>query len=147
MPTYRDDPYAGYNFLITIPGVAEEGLRAAFSEVSGLEAEIEVIEYRTGGEDFTVRKLPGLKKFTNITLKRGIVGDAAFWNWVRAGLQGQVQRVNGTIDLLDETRTPVMRWRFHRGWPCKYSGPSLRAGTSEVAMETLEIAHEGLELD
>ncbi len=147
MATYRDDPYAGYNFLITIPGVAEEGLRAAFSEVSGLDVEIEVIEYRTGSEDFTVRKLPGLKTFTNITLKRGIIGDTAFWNWIRAGLQGQVQRVNGVIELLDESRTPVLRWRFRRGWPCKYSGPSLNATGNEVALETLEITHEGLELE
>lgn len=147
MATYRDDPYAGYNFLVTLPGIGENGLRAAFSEVSGLEAELEVIEYRTGGEDFTVRKLPGLKKFTNLTLKRGITGDTAFWQWIRAAMDGQVQRLDGVVELLDETRTPVLRWRFRRGWPCKYAGPSLRAGRNEVALETLEICHEGLELE
>ena len=147
MATYRDDPYAGYNFIVTIPGIGENGLRAAFSEVSGLEAQLEVIEYRTGGEDLTVRKLPGLKTFTNLTLKRGITGDTAFWNWIKAAMDGQVQRVDGVIELLDEARTPVLRWRFRRGWPCKYSGPSLSAGSNEVALETLEITHEGLELE
>ncbi len=146
MATYRDDPYAGYNFLVTIPGVGENGLRAAFHEVSGLEAELEVIEYRTGGEDHTVRKLPGLKSFTNLTLKRGITGDTAFWQWIRAAMDGQVQRVDGAIELLDESRTPVLRWTFRRGWPCKYAGPRLHAGSNEVALETLVIAHEGLEL-
>jgi phage tail-like protein len=147
MATYRDDPYAGYNFLVTIAGVGDGGLRAAFSEVAGLEARLEVIEYRTGGEDTTVRKLPGLKSFTNLTLKRGITGDTAFWNWIRAAMDGQVQRADGVIELLDEARAPVLRWRFRRGWPCRYAGPSLRAGCSEVALETLEITHEGLELE
>lgn len=147
MATYRDDPYAGYNFLVTIPGIGDDGLRAAFSEVSGLEARLEVIEYRTGSEPLAVRKLPGLKSFTNLTLKRGITGDTAFWDWIRAALDGQVQRVDGTIALLDEARNPVLRWRFRRGWPCRYAGPSLSAGSSEVALETLEIAHEGLELE
>lgn len=147
MAVLRDDPYAGYNFLVTLGGIAEEGPRAAFSEVTGLAAEIEVIEYRSGSEDARVRKLPGLKKFPNLTLKRGVTGDTTFWDWLRAGLNGQVQRVDGVVTLLDETRSPVMRWRFHRGWPCRYEGPSLRAGANDVAIETLEIAHEGLELD
>ncbi|HOX26212.1 MAG TPA: phage tail protein [Candidatus Krumholzibacteria bacterium] len=147
MATFRDDPYGDFNFLITIPGVGEEGLRAAFSEVAGLEVRIEVVEYRNGNEDITVRKLPGLKKFTNLTLKRGVIGDLAFWQWIRSAMDGQVRRVDGTIELLNESREPVLRWRFRRGWPCRYAGPSLSAKTGEVAIETIEICHEGLELE
>ena len=72
-----------------------------------------------------MRKIPGLKKFTNITLKRGITGDVDFWNWIVRALNGQVQRADGAIVLLDENRKEVMRWNFDRGWPCKYTGPTL----------------------
>ena len=94
-----------------------------------------------------MRKVPGLKKFTNITLKRGIIGDLAFWNWVVEGMKGKVHRVEGSVALLDENRAEVMRWNFHRAWPSKYTGPTLNAKNNEIAMESLEISHEGLEID
>jgi phage tail-like protein len=149
MSTYRDDPYADYNFLVTINGVADDAgtVRAGFQEVSGLGVTIEPIEYRNGNEDITVRKLPGLKKFTNITLKRGITGDLAFWQWIKASLDGQVMRCDGSIVLLDEARQEVLRFVFRRGWPCKWDGPAFNAKNNEVAMETLEICHEGLEIE
>jgi phage tail-like protein len=146
---FRDDPYACYNFEVTVTGISNDGtaVKGSFSEVSGLEAEIGVIEYRNGSEDITVRKLPGLKKFTNIILKRGIVGDLNFWNWMVAGLDGLIQRANMSIVLLDEERNPVMQWNFTRAWPCKWTGPVLNAKGNEVAIETLEICHEGMAID
>ena len=149
MAVYRDDPYPAFNFEVTITGVSDDGqaVRGSFSEVSGLEVEITPIEYRNGSEDITVRKIPGLKKFTNITLKRGVVGDLTFWNWIKSALDGQVRRADGTIVLLDENRQEVLRWNFRRAWPCKWTGPTLNAKTNEIAIETLEICHEGLEIE
>jgi len=148
-PVFREDPYGGYNFLVVINGISDDGtaVKGSFSEASGLEVEVAPIEYRNGSEDIRVRQLPGLKKFTNITLKRGITGDIAFWNWILAGMSGQVQRTDGSVVLLNENRQEVQRWNFTRGWPCKYTGPGLNAANNEVAMETLEICHEGLEID
>lgn len=148
-PVIREDPYGGYNFLVTVNGVSDDGnaVKGSFSEASGLETEVSPIEYRNGSEDITVRKLPGLKKFTNITLKRGITGDIDFWNWIRKAMTGQVQRAEGSVVLLDEQGQEVMRWNFYRGWPCKFTGPGLNAHNNEVAMETLEICHERLEID
>jgi phage tail-like protein len=136
----RDDPYKAFNFLVEIDGVAVAG----FSEVSGLASETEVIEYRTGDAKSGVRKLPGLTKHANIVLRRGVTQDADLWNWRKAVEDGNVDRRNGSIVLLDEARNPVLRWNFSQGWICKWVGPTLRAKGNEVAIETIEIAHEGL---
>ena len=143
MATQRDDPYLAQNFRVEIDGLEV----ASFAEVSGLEATIEVIEYRNGSEDSTVRKLPGLAKYSNITLKRGIVGDLSLWQWLRAVRQGEVQRRSGSIILLNERREEVRRINFRRGWPCKWVGPSLSAQANEVAIEMLELCHEGLDIE
>jgi phage tail-like protein len=149
MPVIREDPYGGYNFLVTINGVSDDGnaVKGAFTEASGLEVEVPPIEYRNGNEDITVRKIPGLKKFTNISLKRGTTGDIDFWNWILKAMNGEVLRAEGSIALLDENRDEVLRWNFKRAWPCKYTGPGLNATNNEISMETLEICHEGLEID
>jgi len=149
MAVLRDDPYASLSFLVIINGILDDGrsVRASFAEVSGLDVEVTPIEYRNGSEDNTVRKIPGLKKFTNIVLKRGITGDLTLWQWIKTVLDGQVQRANGTIVLLDDSRQEVMRWHFHRGWPCKLTGPELKAKGNDIAIETLEICHEGLEIE
>lgn len=148
-PIIREDPYGAFNFLVTVNGVSDDGnsVRGAFTEVSGLGTEVSPIEYRNGNEDIRVRKIPGLKKFTNIILKRGITGDINFWNWIRTAMNGDVQRADGSIVLLDENRAEVLRWNFSRGWPCKYTGPGLNAANNEIALETLEICHEGLAID
>lgn len=146
---FREDPYGGYNFEVIIKGVSDDGtaVRGSFAEATGLEAEVAPIEYRNGSEDITMRKVPGLKKFSNITLKRGIIGDLAFWNWIVEAMNGLVRRTEGSVILLNENRQEVMRWNFKRGWPCKWTGPGLNAKNNEIAMETLEICHEGLEID
>jgi phage tail-like protein len=148
-PVFRNDPYLACNFEVVVNGISDDGAsaRGSFSEVTGLGVELAAIEYRTGSEPNRVRKLPGLAKFTNITLKRGIIGDLTFWNWLVSAMQGNVQRATVSIILLDENRTPVMRWNLTRAWPCKWTGPALNAKSNEIAIETLEICHEGLAVD
>ena len=140
MPRPRLDPYKARNFRVEI-----DGITASFSEVSGLESEVEVIELREGGTHTTVRKLPGLRKYGNIVLKRGITQDAELWNWHKQVLDGLVERRNGSVILLDNQGHDRVRWNFFQGWPCKYVGPTLNAESSDVAIETLELAHEGIE--
>jgi phage tail-like protein len=140
----RDDPYKNFNFLVEIDGISI----AAFCEVSGLVSETEVIEYRNGSDKTsTVRKLPGLTKYANIVLKRGITQDNQLWNWRKAIEQGTIDRRAGAIVLLDDERNPVKRWRFTEGWIAKFDGPDLNAKGNDVAIETVEIAHEGLTID
>jgi phage tail-like protein len=139
----RDDPYKVFNFLVEIDNVT----RAFFKQVSGLGSETAVIEYRAGDKLDTVRKLPGLTTYANIVLRRGITQDAELWNWRKTVVDGQVERRNGSIVLLDDALDPVVRWNFRNGWICKWEGPALNASANEVAIETIEIAHEGLELD
>jgi phage tail-like protein len=146
---FREDPYGGYNFEIVINGISDDGtaVKGSFAEASGLEVDIQPIEYRNGAEDITMRKIPGLKKFPNIVLKRGILGDVALWNWIQQAMDGKVVRTEGSVVLLDENKQEVMRWNFKRGWPCKWTGPGLNAKNNEIGMESLEICHEGLLLD
>src|SRR4051812_37862831 len=102
----RPDPYSGYHFEVSVQGVAADGkaVNASFSEVSGLEVAIDAIDYRTGSEENRMRKIQGIKKFTNITLKRGLTGDMEFWNWVIQSMNGLAQRTDGSITLLDENK-------------------------------------------
>ncbi|MFN7545832.1 MAG: phage tail protein [Acidobacteriota bacterium] len=139
----RIDPYGQFNFLVEIDGV----IQAGFSEVSGLSTDTNIIEYREGNEQQgTARKLPGLMKYSNIVLKRGYTANKALWDWRKKVIDGQTKRTAGSIILLDESRKPALRWNFREGWPSKWEGPGLNGKTSEVAIETMEIAHEGLEL-
>jgi phage tail-like protein len=146
---YRDDPYPSYNFELVITGISDDGraVKGSFSEVSGLEVDLPPIEYRNGSDAKTVRKIPGLNKFNPVTLKRGIIGDVALWNWVLAGMKGKVKRTEAAIVLFDENRTEVMRWNLKRVWPSKWTGPGLNAKNNEIAMESLELCHEGLDTD
>jgi phage tail-like protein len=125
-----------------------EGLGVAgFSECSGLDTTSDPIEYRDGTEDITVRKLPGLKKYSNIVLKRGYTQSKELWDWRKKVMDGKTERQSGSIVLLDEARADAMRWNFTAGWPTKWSGPTLNAKNNEVAIETLEIAVEGIALE
>jgi phage tail-like protein len=137
----RKDPYRAYNFLVEIDGIT----RAGFRECSGLEAGQDPIEYREGSDALTTRKLPGLVKYTNISLKRGITDDADLWAWSKKAIDGTIERKNGSIILLDDTGAEKVRWNFREGWPTKWAGPSFNATGAEVAIESLDIAHEGLE--
>ena len=137
----RVDPYVNFNFLVELQGVVE----ASFRECSGLEATTEVIDFRQGGDNTTVYKLPGKTSYGDITLKRGLTGSAELWNWRRLVIEGQVQRKTGSIVVYDlANRTEVVRWNFVNAWPTKWTGPELNAMGNEVAIETLVLAHEGV---
>jgi phage tail-like protein len=139
----RLDPYRAYNFLVDIDGIAVAGFR----EVSGLSGDGEVISYREGTDTIlTVRKLPGLRRFANITMRRGMTTSRLLWQWRLTTLRGATQRRNGSILLRDEQQKTVAEWRFENGWVMRYEGPTLNATANEVAIETIEIAHEGLYL-
>jgi phage tail-like protein len=141
MPTAkRVDPFGNFNFLVEIDGIA----RAAFQQVSGFDSTIDVIEHREGGENTTTRKLPGLTKFSNIVLKWGTT-DLELYKWHRQAVLGTIERKNGSIIGLDRQGTEVLRWNFFNAWPSKYDGPDFNAEGNDVAIETLELAHEGVE--
>ncbi|MFN9371769.1 MAG: phage tail protein [Planctomycetaceae bacterium] len=142
MPTgVLKDPYVNFNFLVEIDGIT----RAAFHQVSGFDSAIDVIEHREGGQNTTTRKLPGMTKYSNIQLKWGITDDLQLFEWHRQAVQGDLQRKNGSIVLLNRKGEEVARWNFVRAWPSKYTAPELTAEGNDVAIESLELAHEGLE--
>lgn len=122
------------------------GSTIGFTEVSGLSIEHDVVEYRGGNDpNYTSQKMPGQKKYNNIVLKRGIIkGDNSFYEWMNTIQLNQVQRRDITISLLNEEHEPVMIWKVLNAWPVKYEGPILKSDVSEPAIETLEIAHEGI---
>lgn len=136
----RKDPYRSYQFLVEIEGIT----RAGFRECSGLNSTQDAIEYREGNEALTTRKLPGLVKYSNISLKWGITDDAELWAWRNKVVSGKIERRNGSIILLDDTGAEKVRWNFREAWPTKWTGPSFNATGNDIAIETLEIAHEGL---
>jgi phage tail-like protein len=141
-PATRRDPFPAFHFRVEIDGIQP----TEFMECSGLSSETDVIEYREGGDPF-VRKLPGLTRYGRIVLRRGLTDNRELWDWRQTVVTGQIQRRSGVIVLMDDARKEVLRWRFVEGWPVKYEGPVLNARSSEVAIESIEIEHEGLELD
>lgn len=140
----RVDPYKNFRFLVEIEGITQAG----FSECSGFGSEVEVIEYREGGDKVTAaRKLPGRVRYPNITLKWGVTDSRELYDWHRAVLEGQIQRKHGTIILLDDEGNPRVRWNFFEAWPSKWEGPDLCAKGNDVAIETLVITCERIELE
>jgi phage tail-like protein len=133
------DPYRVYKYKVEIGSVIVGG----FSEASGLDSSQDPIEYRDGTDELHARKMPGLNKSSNISLKRGITDDTKLWDWRQKCIDGKVDRQNGCIILCDETGADKIRWEFTNGWPTKFTGPSLKATGNEVAIEALDIAHEG----
>ena len=141
----RDNPYPNHNFEVSIVGIADDNL--GFSEVELPSGAIEVIEYREGRDAATVRKLPGLVTYPNVTLKRGINGYLVLYNWWNSARDGDIRRADVSIRLLDEQRREVMRWNLSRAWPVKLEAGPLNAQANEVAIETLELAYEGFEIE
>jgi len=136
----RVDPYGNFNFLVEIDGIT----RAAFHEVTGFDSTIDVIDHREGGENTTLRKLPGMTKHANIVLKYGLTDDAELYQWHRNAVNGNVQRKNGSIVLLDRQGQERARWNFVNAWPSKWKGPDFNAEGNDVAIETIELSHEGI---
>ncbi len=134
------DPYGNFSFMVEIGGTSY----GIFQECSGFDSTIDVIEYRAGGDNTTTRKLPGMTKYSNLSLKWGITDDMTLYKWHLDAVEGKIERKDGSIVLLDRTGQEVARWNFSRAWPSKYDGPDLNAEGTDVAVETLELAHEGL---
>lgn len=122
------------------------GSKLGFSEVSGLNIEQQIIEYRDGlSPEFSTIKMPGIRKYGNITLKRGIIKkDNEFYDWLNTTKMNVVERRDMTIKLLDEEHNPVVVWTVKNAWPTKIDAPSLKADGNEVAIESIEIANEGI---
>jgi phage tail-like protein len=145
MPTgERRDPFRTFNFQLEIDGVP----LGAFSEVSGLSVDGNPVDYREGTDlSPSVRKLPGLITNQNIMLKRGMTKDMSLWDWHRNIVNGVADRRDVTIVLLNEQRQAVMRWHAESAWVKKIEGPSFKAAANEIAMESVELVHEGLEIE
>ena len=124
------------------------GSNVGFSEASGLTQELQLIEYRDGNSpDYSTIKMPGLHKYNNITLKRGVIKkDNDFFKWLNTVKMNTIERRDLTISLLDEEHKAVMVWKARAAFPVKVEGPGLKASGNEVAIESIEIAHEGLTL-
>jgi phage tail-like protein len=141
----RNDPYRGFNFRIEIDNTT--GAVAGFREASGLSFTTDPVEYREGNEAaLHVRKLFGLRKYANIMLKRGFTANRELWNWYRNVVNGVADRRGGAIVLRDEEHNDILRWNFTAGWICKWEGASFNATTNEVALESIEICVESVEL-
>lgn len=140
----RNDPYRGFNFRLEVDGLTI----ASFSEASGLVAEGDPVDYREGADMVnSVRKLEGLRKYQNIVLKRGYTQNKELWAWYRNIANGTEDRRNGAIVLMDEAHKDVLRWNFRNAWLNKVEGPSFNATGNEVAMESIELVHEGVDID
>lgn len=125
------------------------GTNLGFSEVSGLTIENQAIEYRDGlSPEYSVIKMPGMPKYSNITLKRGIVpADNEFYAWLNTAALNKIERRDLVISLLNEEHAPVMTWKVKNAFPVKVEGPGLKATGNEVAIESIELAHEGLTIE
>ncbi|MEB3180872.1 MAG: phage tail protein [Nostocaceae cyanobacterium] len=137
----RVDPYRNYRFLVEIDGIVQAG----FLECSGLGSSVEVVEYREGGDLTTVRKLRGKVSYPDIMLKWGITDSRELYDWHLTAVNGEVERKNGSIVLLDDRGQEKVRWNFFNAWPSKYDAPSFDAKGSDVAIDSLSMCCERVE--
>ncbi|MEW6231994.1 MAG: phage tail protein [Chloroflexota bacterium] len=138
----RVDPLSTFRFHVEMGGITQ----AVFSECSGLEAETEVFTYNEGGLNEYVHKLPGRTKISDLTLKRGVTFSNELWQWYAKVIRGKIERQNVSVILYDSTGTQRMRWQFREAYPIKWTGPAFKADENAVAIETLTLAHKGMEL-
>ena len=153
MPTFRENPYGAFNFVVSLGGAQGDGSEGAiiggFSDVSGLGVDVSYSEYRNGNEKFnTVRKVPNTHKLDDVTLKRGLVGSTDLFDWLKTVRDGTADPRTVTITMLDEARNAVASFHLRRAQPKKWVGPTLAAkGGGEVAMEELHLVHEGIDFE
>ena len=135
-------PYTKFRFKVEV----DNTIVAEVTEVSGFDASVDVTEYREGNERPTTRKVQGLRKFGNITLKTGLIASHALYDWLNPSNENAaIPRKNVAITLLSEDMSTALAvWQIEAAWPIKYSGPDLNATSSEVAFESIELVHEGL---
>ncbi|WP_148716399.1 phage tail protein [Chitinolyticbacter meiyuanensis] len=147
MATFRNNPYGAFNYLVSLGGSDEASVVGGFSDVSGLGSEINYSEYRNGNEPVnTVRKIANTFKNDDVTLKRGLLGSLDLFEWYKRVREGQYEPRTVTITLLDEARQPVATFSLRNAQIKKWTGPTLAAkGGGEVAMEEIQLAHEGIE--
>lgn len=138
-------PHGNYRFAVEIDGVEV----ASFSEAMVLEVEVEIIEYRNGNEanPATPHKLPGIVRYGDLVLKRGVTDNTALFEWFKQVLDGDIERKNMSVILYDNKSEEVARWIFFAAWPRKYIGPDLDALGNEIAIEEIIIVHEKMEID
>lgn len=134
------DPHTAFNFAVEIEGLLVGG----FTQVNGLESDIETDRYKEGGVNDYVHHFPRQTNYSNLVLKHGLTDISSLWNWYYNTTQGSIQRKNGTIMLLDRQQIPVMWWNFRNALPVKWSGPDFDASSETVAFESIELVHEGL---
>jgi len=134
------DPYMAYNFAVEVGGVVIGG----FSEVSGLSSEIKLESYEEGGVNGFVHQFPKNTTYPNLIFTRGLVHTDLFFTWYQATSEGLIQQLNGTILLLNSQRLPVLWWTFKKAYPVKWEGPSLKAQNDEIAVERIELVHQGI---
>jgi conserved hypothetical phage tail region protein len=122
------------------------GTKIGFTEVSGLDVETEVVEYREGSsKEYSKLKMPGMQKFSNITMKRGTFkSDNEYYQWWNTVKLNTIERRDVTISLLNEEHAPVVVWKVKNAWPTKIQSTDLKADGNEVAIESMELVHEGL---
>lgn len=134
------DPFHVFNFFVEVEGL----LVAGFSECSGLQVETEIQEYAEGGLNDYTHHFRGRTKYAPLILKRGLTLNNQLWRWHQGVIEGKFERKNGTIYLLDKTHVPVTWWNFKKAFPSKWTGPELRATSNDVAIESVELIHQGL---
>lgn len=135
----REDPYLGFRFTVEISSL----LVAGFSDVSGLEIQMEPEEYEEGGANGYSHRLPTRYTQPNIVLQRGLTESHAFWEWITNALNGKLERKDGRIVLLNSVGEEARHWAFTGAYPVRWAGPDLQADQGAVAIETLELAHRG----
>lgn len=138
----RVDPYRSFNFRV-------DGLDvASFSEVSGLSSDGDAVDYREGTDvALSVRKLPGMRKYNNVTFKNGVTQDLSLFNWYSNTILGATDRRNVTVVLQDEEHTDVIRWHLENAYVNKYEVSTLSATGNDVVIQTIEVVHEGLTME
>jgi phage tail-like protein len=142
-PPHNPDPYLGFNFYVEWNGI----IHAGFRQCSGLTSSQTASEYREGTDPATMRKLPGLNSYGNITLQRGITNNDELWKWRQNVMKGITDRREVSIVLLDQTGSEKIRWNLTHCWPTTWTAPDLDATTDAAAIETLELVHEGITVD
>ncbi|MCB9728367.1 MAG: phage tail protein [Deltaproteobacteria bacterium] len=141
MPNRRGHDHIGnFNFMVEIEGVST----AAFKNVEGLDSETEIVEYQDG-DDIILRKRPGRTKYSNITLKRGYINTTELWDWRKKVIEGKIERKSGSIILLADDASEIMRYNFFEAWPSKWKGFTLDGKGTDVNVEEIELAVERIE--
>lgn len=131
-----------FRFWVEMHGILVGG----FSEVTGLQSETEIEEYREGGENGYIHRFPKQRKFSTIVLRRGVSDSRVLWDWYAMFADGKISRKSGSIIMQQPSGEEMYRWNFIEAYPIKWNGPELNASRSEIAIESIELVHNGLVL-